>query len=165
MKRVLQYLKGIADYMLCYQASDLCLVGYSDADWGGDLDQRKSTFGYAFLLSNGAISWSTKKQSYIALSTIESEYVVCSAAIQEGVWLRRFITELGIVARALEPITIHCNSMAAFAYAKDPKYHGKTKHIDIRYHFIHDMVAQKEVVLKHISTSRMVVDPLTKPIA
>ena len=85
-------------------------------------------------------------------------------AVQEGVWLRRFITELGIVARASEPVTIHCNSMATLAYTKDPKYHGKTKYINIRYHFIRDMVVQKKVVLEHISTSRMVVDPLTKPI-
>ena len=111
--------------------SNLHLVGYSDVDWGGDLDQRKATSDYAFLLSNGAISWSTKKQSYIALSTIESEYVTCSAAVQEGVYLKRFIVGLGIVARASESVTIHCNSMDALAYAKDPKYHGKTKHIDI----------------------------------
>ena len=78
LKRVLRYLKGKAEYMLCYQASDLYLVGYSDADWGGDLDQHKSTSGYAFLLSNGAISWSSQKQSCITLSTMESEYVACS---------------------------------------------------------------------------------------
>ena len=73
--------------------------------------------------------------------------------------------KLGVVARALEPITIHFDNMAVLAYAKDPKYHRNTKHIDMQYYFIRDMVAQKEVVLKHISTSRMVTDPLTKPIA
>ena len=73
-----RYLKGIRDYIFCYQESDLRLVGYSDTDWGGDVDQCKSTSGYAFLLSNGAISWSSKKQSCITLSTMESEYVACS---------------------------------------------------------------------------------------
>ena len=87
---------------------------------------------------------------------MELEHVVCSAVVQEGVWLRRFIAKLGIVACASEPITIHCESMTALTYAKDPKSHGKTKHIDIQYHFIRDMVAQKEVVLKHISMSCMV---------
>ena len=96
---------------------------------------------------------------------MESEYATCSATVPEGVWLRRFIAELGIVTCASVLVTIYCDRMVALTYAKDPKYHGKTKHIDIRYYFIHDMVAQKEVVLKHISTSRMVVDPLTKPIA
>ena len=117
--------------MLCYQALDLRLVGYSDADWGGDLDEHKSTSGYAFLLSDGAICWSSKKQSCIALSTMESEYVACSATVQESIWLKRFLAQLGVCTRALEPVTIHCDSMAALAYAKDPKYHEKTKHIDI----------------------------------
>jgi len=113
----------------------------------------------------GAVTWSSKKQSCIALSTMEAEYVACSAAVQEVVWLRRFLQHLEIVRDALDPLTIHCDSTAALAYAKDPKYHGRTKHIDIQYHYIRDMVAQKEVVLKHISTSCMVADPLTKPIA
>lgn len=165
VKRILRYLRGTMDYVLCYKGSDLRLVGYSDADWGSDLDERKSTSGYTFLLNNGAITWSSKKQSCIALSTMEAEYVACSAAVQEAVWLRRFLQHLEIVTDASDPVTIHCDSTAALAYAKDPKYHGKSKHIDIRYHYIRDMVAHKEVVLKHISTSLMIADPLTKPIA
>ena len=165
VKRILRYLKGTSDYMLCYQSPDLQMVGYSDADWGGDIDERKSTSGYAFLLNGGAITWSSKKQSCISLSTMEAEYVACSAAVQEVVWLRRFFQHLGVVTNTLGPVTIHCDSMAALAYAKDPKYHGRTKHIDLRYHYIRDMIAQKEVILKHIPTTQMVADPLTKPIA
>ena len=164
VKRILRYLKGTADYVLCYQGSDLRMIGYSDADWGSDLDERKSTSGYAFLLNNGAITWSSKKQPCIALSTMEAEYVACSAAVQEAVWLRRFFQNLEVVKDASDPVTVHCDSMAALAYAKDSKYHGRTKHIDIRYHYIRDMVAHNEVVLKHISTSLMIADPLTKPI-
>ena len=162
---MLRYLKGTANYVLCYQDSNLRLVGYRDADWGSDLDERKSTFGYAFLLNDGAITWSSKKQLYIALSTMEAEYVACSATVQEAVWLRRFLQHLQIVMDAPNPVTIHCDSTTALAYAKDPKYYGKTKHIDIRYQYIRDMVAQKEVVLKHISTSQMIAYPFTKPIA
>ena len=131
---------------------------------GSDLDKRKSTSAYAFLLNNGAIIWSSKKQPCIALSTMEAEYVVCSATVQEAVWLRRFFQHLEVVKDASDPMIIHCDSTAALPYAKDPKYHGKTKHIDIRYHSIHDIVTHKEVVLKHISTTRMIADPLTKPI-
>ncbi|GMP96916.1 hypothetical protein CsSME_00045349 [Camellia sinensis var. sinensis] len=138
---------------------------YCDADWGGDLDERKSTSGYAFMLSDGAISWSSKKQSCIALSTMEAEFVACSSAVQEAVWLRRFLQHLDVVTHTSDPVTIHCDSMAALAYAKDPKYHGRTKHIDVRFNFIRDILAQKEVILEHIPTSRMVADPLTKPIA
>ena len=72
---------------------------------------------------------------------MDLEYVTYSVVVQEGAWLRKFISELSIFARASEPVTIHCNSMAALAYAKDPKYHGKTKHVEIQHHFIHDMVA------------------------
>ena len=74
----------------------MCLVGYSDADWEGDLDERKLTLGYVFLLNNGAISWSSKKQSCIALSTMEAEYVACSSTVQEAIWLKRFLKHLEI---------------------------------------------------------------------
>ena len=78
IKRILRYLKGISDYMLRYQGKkDLRLRGYSDVDWGGDIDQSKSTSGYAFLLNDGAILWSSKKQSCVALFTMEAEYIAC----------------------------------------------------------------------------------------
>ena len=134
VKQISRYLKGITDYMLYYQVPDQRLVGYNEADWGRDPDGCKSTSGYTFLLNDGAITWCSKKQTCIALSTMEAEYVVGSATVQEGVWLRRFLQELGIVAHAQEPITIYCDSSAAIAYSKDPKYHGKTKYIGIRYH-------------------------------
>jgi len=91
-------------------------------------------------------------------------YVAGSTTVQEGVWLRRLLREFGIVARGEEPVTIYCDSLAANAYSKDPKYHRKIKHKDIRYHFVRHVIEQKEVILRHISASRMVVDPLTKPI-
>ena len=84
------------DYCLVYQGSELRLVGYSDADWGGDLDQRKYTSGYVFLLNKGVISCCSKKQTCIALSTMEVEFIACSAAVQEAVWLRIFFGNLGI---------------------------------------------------------------------
>ena len=85
VKRIMRYLKGTVDYSLSYQGKDLRLEGYSDADWGGDLDERKSTSGFVFLLNNGVISWSSKKQTCIALSTMEAEFVALSAVVQEGV--------------------------------------------------------------------------------
>uniref|UniRef100_A0A2N9HH17 Integrase catalytic domain-containing protein n=1 Tax=Fagus sylvatica TaxID=28930 RepID=A0A2N9HH17_FAGSY len=130
-----------------------------------DKDERKSTSGYAFILGGGAVSWCSKKQSCIALSTMESEYVACSAAVQEAVWLRRFLQCLGVTAHAEDAVLLYSDSTSALAYAKDPKYHGKAKHIEFRYHYIRDMVSQGEVILQHISTSSMVADPLTKPIA
>jgi len=120
-------------------------------------------FRLSFPPNDGVITWWSKKQTCVALSTIDAEYIACSAAIQEGVWLKRFLREFDIVVRTEERVTIYCDSSTAIACTKDPKYHGKIKHIDIRYHFIRHMIARKEVILRHISTIRMVVDPLTKP--
>ena len=107
------------------------MIGYSDADQGSDLDECKSTSGYAFLLNNGAITWSNKKQPCIALSTMEAKYAACSIVVQEAVWLRRFFQNLDVVKDASNPVMVHCDSMAVLVYAKDSKYHGRTKHIDI----------------------------------
>ena len=165
VKRILRYLKGTSDYMLYSQGKkDLRLIGYSDVDWGGDIDQSKSTSGYAFLLNDSAILWSSKKQSCVALSTMEAEYVACSAATEDAVWLRSFLQHLEIVKTTLKPVTIFCDNTSALAVAMDLKYHGKINHIKKRYHYIKDAITEKDVVLKHISTSNMVADPLTKPI-
>jgi len=110
---------------------DLRLVGYSDADWGGDPDERKFTSGYTFLLNGKAITWCSKKQTCVALSNMEAEYIADSVAVQEGAWLRRFLREFGIIAHVEDSITIFYDSSTAIAYSKDPMYHGKTKHIDI----------------------------------
>ena len=96
---------------------------------------------------------------------MEAEYVACSVATQDAVWLRSFLQHLEIVKTALELVTIFCDNNAALAVVKDPKYHEKTKHIKKRNHYIRDIITENDVVLKHISTSNMVADPLTKPIA
>ena len=90
--------------------------------------------------------------------------MTCSAAVQEAVWLRRFLQRLGVTAHAEDAILLYSDSTSALAYAKDLKYHGKAKHIELRYHYIRDMVSQGEAILQDISTSSMVADPLTKPI-
>ena len=87
---------------------------------------------------------------------MEAKYIACSATTQDAVWLRSFLQHLKIVKIALEPVTIFCDNIAALAVAKDPKYHGKTKHIKKRYHYIKDVIIENDVVLKHISTSNMV---------
>jgi len=125
VKRILRYLRGTVDYKLCYQGSDLQLVGYSDADWGGDLDERKSTSGYVFLLNNGTISWSSKKQTCIALSTMEAEFIACSTAVQEVVWLKRFMEHLGIIGRPMDAVQF-------FVIAKQQWHILKTLSIIVR---------------------------------
>ncbi|KAL0298983.1 UNVERIFIED_CONTAM: Copia protein [Sesamum radiatum] len=94
---------------------------------------------------------------------MEAEYVACTSAVQEAIWLRRFLKSLHIL-HVDDAVVIYCDNTAAIAYAKDPKYHGRTKHIDTRYHFIRDSIAQGEVVLRHIPTNDMIADPFTKPL-
>ena len=96
------------------------MIGYTDADWGGNPNQRKSTSGYAFFLNDCTISWCSKKQSYIALSMMEVEYIACSSAIQEAVWLKIFLQDLEVVKTGFELVTLHCDNMAVLAYARDP---------------------------------------------
>ncbi|XP_038695478.1 secreted RxLR effector protein 161-like [Tripterygium wilfordii] len=127
VKRIFRYLRGTTDLILCYGGGNLKLTGFSDADWASDRDERKSTSGYVFILSGGAISWCSKKQSCIALSTMEAEYVACSVAVQEAVWLRRFLRHLEATSQIEKPVEIFFDSMSALEYAKKPKYHGKIK--------------------------------------
>ncbi|KAL1209293.1 Retrovirus-related Pol polyprotein from transposon TNT 1-94 [Cardamine amara subsp. amara] len=144
--------------------SNLHLTRYSDANWTGDLDEHRSTSGYTFLLSDGTITWSSKKQSSTALSTTEAEFMACSASVQEAVWLRRFLQSLNVTPNPSNPVMIHCDNQVCIAYMKDPKYHERMKHIEIKHSFVRDIVAKKEVILKYISTHKMVADPFTKAI-
>src|SRR5215469_12224823 len=99
-----------------------------------------------------------------SLSTMEAEFVACSAAVQEAVWLRFFLDHLGVIGGDIEPVKLYCDSQAAIAYLKDSKYHSRTKHIHMKYNFVRDMIAQNEITLQHVSTHEMVADPFTKPI-
>ncbi|KAL0457335.1 UNVERIFIED_CONTAM: Sugar transporter ERD6-like 16 [Sesamum latifolium] len=147
-----------------HSCDSLRLIGYNDADGSADRDEHKSTPGYAFLLGAAAITWYSKKQPCISLSTMEAKYVACTSAVQKAIWLRKFLKSLRISAHINDAVVIYCDNTAAIAYAKDPKYHGRTKHIDTRYHFIRDSIAQGEVVLRHIPTNDMIADPFTKPL-
>ena len=96
---------------------------------------------------------------------MEAEFVAFSTVIQEAVWLKRFMDHLEIYKNVISPVLVNCDNQATITYTKDPKYHGKTKHIDIKYNFVRDMVAHNKVNMKYISTQNMVADPLTKPIS
>ena len=96
--------------------------------------------------------------------TMEAKFVASTNAVQEAFWLRRFLHHLGIVTHANDPVTINCDNQATIAYTKDPKYHDKTKHIDIKYNYVKDIISQDEVILQYINTRQNVADPLTKPI-
>jgi hypothetical protein len=135
------------------------LEGYSDAD-GSMHEDRKAISGYAFLLDGGAVSWSSKKQEIIALSTTEAEYVATTHAAKEALWLRSLIGE--IFGEFSGPTTLHGDNQAAIALTRDHQYHARTKHIDIRFHFIRWIVADGKLKLVYCPTENMIADTLTK---
>ena len=110
------------------------LHGYSNADWAGDRDKRRSTSGHVFILSDGAVTWCSKRQASVALSTVESKYMALSLATQEAVWLRRLVEEMGNPDP--EATVIYEDNQGAIATAHNPVFHRRTKHIQIRYHYV-----------------------------
>ena len=162
-KRVFRYLGGTADLALTYNGSgNENLTGYSDADWAGDRDSRRSTSGNVFVLGNGAITWSSKRQNSVALSTVEAEYMALSQATQEAVWLRRLTEELGQTNQ--EATTIYEDNQGAICTAQNPVFHRRTKHIHIRYHYVREAVSDNTIKLVYCPTSEMSADLLTKTI-
>ena len=105
-------------------------IGFSDADWAGDAEGRKSTSGYIFCIAGGPVSWRSKKQESVALSTAEAEYVALSSAAQECVWIKRLNFELANISNG--PSVIMEDNQSCIAMSKNPQYHGKSKHIDIK---------------------------------
>jgi len=123
------------------------------------MDQRRSTSGYVFNLFGGAVSWMSKKQSVVALSTTEAEYMEGTHARKEEVWLQRLCSSMGLVQGA---IRLDCDSRGEIFLAKNPAYHSKTKQIDVQYHFVRDMIEDKKVLLVMVDTLKKTIDALTK---
>jgi hypothetical protein len=139
------------------------LVGYSDADWAGDVVGRRSTSGYAFQLLGGTISWASTRQSVVAKSTTEAEYMALSQATSEAVWLRRLLTDLGFPQKSAT--VVYADNMSAMALARNPQFHKRTKHIDVHFHYVRECIASDVVVLEHVSSGDMIADTLTKGLA
>lgn len=159
-KRILRYLKGSMDYKLTYvKIADSSIIGFCDSDYANDIDERKSVNGYVFLSQNGAISWSSKKQSTTALSTTEAEYVSISSAVQEALWIKGFQGEI----EGKSPTTLlYSDNQSAIHLASNESYHPRTKHIDVRHHFVRQIIQAGQIELKHIPTQNMVADIMTK---
>ena len=162
-KRVMRYLQRTKDYMLTYRrSSHLENVGYSDSDIAGCLDSRRSTSSYIFMLARGAISWKSVKETLIASSTMETEFMACYEASNHGIWLRNFITQLRIVDGIEKPSRINCDNKAAKLYSKNNRISSKSKNIDIKFLVVKEKVQSLQVSIEHISTNYMIADPLTK---
>ncbi|KAG8478195.1 hypothetical protein CXB51_027990 [Gossypium anomalum] len=163
-KRVLRYVKGTLNFGVKFgRSKELKLVGYSDSDWASSVDDMKSTSGYFFSLESSVFSWSSKKQQTVAQSTAEAEYIAAATAVNQAIWLRKLLDDLN--ARQMEATKIKVDNQSAVAIAKNPVFHGKTKHFKIKYHFVREAELVKEIYLVHCCSKDQLADVLTKPLA
>ena len=162
-KRILRYLKGTSDFGIWYKdGMNEALLGYSDSDWAGSLDDSKSTSGYIYTLGNGPFSWNSKKQQTVAQSTAEAEYIACSSCANQGVWLRKLLEDLSL--KQEEAMVILCDNTSAIAIAQNPVQHGRTKHIPVKYHSLREFEASGEVKLEYVTSEENLADIFTKPL-
>ena len=153
----MRYLQGTKDYKLTYKhTNQLKVIGYSDPDFVGCVDTRKSTLGYIFLISGGAISWRSTKQTLVTSSTMEAEFVACYETTTLALWLRNFIIGLKIVDSISRPLKIFCDNSAVVFFSKNNKSGSRSKHIEIKCLKVRENVKKQKVSIEHISTSILV---------
>jgi hypothetical protein len=162
VKHLLRYIAGTKTYGCVFTKSSerLNLVGFSDADMAGDLDDRKSTTGCLFLIGGSLVTWQSAKQKVIALSSCEAEYIAATMAACQAVWLRRLLGEL--LNQNEEAVKLFIDNQSAIQLCKNPVFHERTKHIDTRFHFIRECVEDGKIAVEHIGTSDQLADILTK---
>ena len=144
---------------------ELVVKGYVDASFDTDLDDSKSQTGYVYMQNRGAVSWCSCKQSVMEGSTCEAEYMAASEAAHEAIWMKEFISDLGVIPSASGPMKIFCDNTGAIALAKESRFHKRTKHIKRRFNSIRDLVQVGYIEICKILTDLNVKDPLTKIIS
>ncbi|KAE8656273.1 hypothetical protein F3Y22_tig00117005pilonHSYRG00292 [Hibiscus syriacus] len=162
-KRILRYLQGTKEFGLFFKKRKKSnLFGFTDSDYAGDSDDRKSTSGYVFMLGTGAVSWSSKKQSIVTLSTTEVEFVATIACACQAIWLKKILEELQFKEDG--PTLIYCDNSSAIKLSKNPVLHDRSKHIDVKYHFLRDLMNDGVINLVYCRSEDQIADILTKPL-
>lgn len=161
-KRVLRYLKGTINHRLVYERSGLNVRGYVDADWASCEVDRRSYTGYVFKIGNSVVSWESRKQKTVALSSTEAEYMALANACKESLFIRAFLKECLSIDCV---ITLFNDNQSAQKLSENCMYHARTKHIDVRHHFIREVVQNNLVKIEYLSTENMTADLLTKPLS
>jgi hypothetical protein len=163
VKKVLCYVQDTKDFMLTYRRSEsLEIKGYSDADYAGDKDDRKSITGYVFTLAGGAISWRSCKQTIVASSTMYAEFIACFEATNQVLWLKKCIPDLKVVDCIDKPLKMYSDNQPAIFYAHNNKSSKATRPIEVKYYVVKDKIQEKTISLEHIRIKDMIADPLTK---
>jgi hypothetical protein len=164
MKHVLRYLRGTIGYGLMYASSvDLILQGYADADWAGSAVDQKSTSGCCFTLGSVMVSWCNRKHRFVALSTAEAEYIALSVVVREAVWLHKLLKYL--FDHEMDLTIIHCDNQSFVKLFENPVFHDRSIHIEIKYHYIIDMVQRKAVHMHYLPTHEKIAYIFTKSLA
>ncbi|GAU32260.1 hypothetical protein TSUD_53880 [Trifolium subterraneum] len=164
VKRILRYLKGTLSYGLWYEKGrGEELIGWSDSDYAGDLDDKKSTSGYVFMIGSKAVSWSSRKQPIVTLSTTKAEFIAAASNACQGIWLSRIIAHIDVDKK--KGITIFCDNTSSIKLSKNPVLHGRSKHIDVRFHFLRDLTKDGVIKLVHCSSFEQTADIMTKALS
>ena len=162
LKRIIKYVKTTAEFGVWYSKdTNDVLAGYLDADWVRNANDRKSTSGGCFYVGNNLVSWMSKKQNSISLSTVEAEYIVAGSCCPQLLWIQKLLHDYGICQKHL---TIYCDNTNAINISKNLVQHSKTKHIEIRHHFISELVEDGTLTLEFIHTDDQKADLFTKPL-
>jgi hypothetical protein len=161
-KHILRYLNTTINFKLVYKKIGKNLEGFADADWAGNVDDRKSYTGFTFKLANAAVVWESRKQPTVALSSTEAEYMSLSSASRDAIYLVNLLSEIGFPQIVKIPVTIHGDNLSAMNLVKNPVYHARSKHIDIKVHFIRELYQNQQIELKYVPSSELCADVLTK---
>ncbi|CAN6457819.1 unnamed protein product [Victoria cruziana] len=161
VKRIFRYLKGTRDLSLTFGGGSLELVGYSDADFAGCKDDSKSTSGFVFTFGGGVVAWSCKKQGCVAQHTQEAEFIACNIAATFAVWMNKFLKELKLNL-GKEPIQLFCDNQTAISLMKNGSVSSRSKHIMVKYHYVHELIEKNEITVDFIPSPEMLADPMTK---
>ncbi|XP_075089919.1 secreted RxLR effector protein 161-like [Nicotiana tabacum] len=163
LARLMKYLRGTMNYGILYSGFPFTLEGYSDANWISDSDETKSTSDYVFTLCGGTISWKSAKQTIIARSTMESEFVALELAGSKDEWLRNFLTDIPLIKDVLPHVSIHCDCQAAIVIAKNKSYNCKSRHMKLRHDVIKQLLRDGIIFIDYVKSEVNLADPLTKP--
>lgn len=162
-KRILRYLQDTQNLGIFYKAGgNEELIAYTDSDYAGDLDDRKSTSGYVFLLGGGVISWVSKKQPVVSLSTTEAEFIAAALCACQCVWLRRILEHLSHCQE--EATVVFCDNVSTIKLSKNSVLHGRSKHIDVRFHFLRNLCNDGVIELNYCNTRDQLADIVIKPL-
>lgn len=162
---MVRYLKGTIDHSITYEQNGYGIQTYVDSDWAGDVSDRRSCSGYVTILAGGPVNWGARKQKSVALSTMEAEYMALSEAIRELTFIKRQLSFMQFNEYIKEPTIVNCDNQSAILMCKNPMFHNRSKHVDIKYHYSRKQVEKAKVEVVYLRSEDMIADIFTKTLS